>query len=153
MNNFIIFKEKYSNVFTEYGHGVDTIQHILESIGYNLYNLNSNEARKEGIQVIKELLKYHLIEITYLNGKPFNDNKLKLTEKISLINELWPKDQLVIDYEFIVNFKYQDWYLKKMREIPIDLNTDWKWFSIEFVPNMKEWIENNRPKIYSDEEE
>lgn len=147
MSKFTIFKENYSSLFTIYGHGVDTIQHILESLGYNLLNIHNDGAKREALLAIKQLLKYNVIEITYLGNKPFIKNELKLVDIILEIDKLWATtDKSKIDFELIVNFKYQDWYLSKMREIPIDLNTDWEWFAKEFIPNMKQWILENEPK-------
>ena len=64
-----IFKKEYSSLFTQYGFGVTTINHILQSIGYNLTNLHTDEAREKGLEVIHQLLKYNLVKITFLDGK------------------------------------------------------------------------------------
>lgn len=142
--NSTIFKKEYSSLFTQYGYGVATINHILHSVGHNLTNLHTDEARKKGLEVIYQLLKYDLVKITFLDGKNVKDNQFKLSEKMSMIEKLWNKGET--DFESIVNFDFKGWYYKKLSELKINENTDWEWFGEEFVPNMKQWIEENRPK-------
>lgn len=139
-----IFKKEYSSLFTQYGYGITTINHILHSIGYNLTNLHTDEARKKGLEVIHQLLKYNLVKITFLNGKNVKDNQFKLYEKMYMIEKLWDKGET--NFENIVNFDFKDWYYKKLSELKINENTDWEWFGEEFVPNMKQWIQKNKPK-------
>ena len=107
-----IFKKEYSSLFTEYGHGVTTIDHILHSIGYDLTNLHTDEAREKGLEVIYQLLKYKIVKITFLNGENVKDNQFKLYEKMYLIEKLWNKGEA--DFENIVNFALKDWYYKKL---------------------------------------
>lgn len=144
MSEFSIFKKKYSSLFTEYGYGITTIQHILHSIGYDLTNLHTEEARKEAIYVIYELLRYDIIKVIFLNGEYMRNKKINIKEIISILEKIWTKGET--DFETIINFEYQDWYYQKLSELNIDENTDWKWFKNDFVPNMKHWIKENRPK-------
>ncbi len=60
-----IFKKQYVGLFTEYGHGVDTIQHILHSLGYTFENLHKKEARIHCLSVIEELLNKNIIYVKY----------------------------------------------------------------------------------------
>lgn len=72
------------------------------------------------------------------------NKKINIKEIISILEKIWTKGET--DFETIINFEYQDWYYQKLSELNIDENTDWKWFKNDFVPNMKHWIKENRPK-------
>ncbi|MGG8498144.1 hypothetical protein ACQY1Q_17220 [Tenacibaculum sp. TC6] len=147
MKNFTIFKKEYFDLFTDYGYGVATLAHIMYGLGYDLNNMNSEEAKPKCVEAVKQLLENDIIHVTLLNNELYNKKTLTNLEKENIlkkIKEIWSYKQP--NFESIINFEYQNWYLSKIKEEGINIKTDWKWFSEEFIPNMKKWIEENRPK-------
>lgn len=143
-----IFKKEYHSLFTIYGHGVDTIQHILHSIGYEYKDLGRKATRIEGLKIIELLLKNDIIYVSYW-GKYHNIVKyldLNIRQTMLYIETVWFEGANYMDFEEMISFGYKDWYLKKTKEYGIDINTDWDWFANEFVVNLKQWIEENKPK-------
>ncbi|MGB1232439.1 MAG: hypothetical protein ACPG5M_09385 [Winogradskyella sp.] len=148
MDNNTIFKKENIGLFTEYGHGVDTIQHILHSIGYTFENLDRKKTRDHGLSVIKELLNNNIIYVSHW-GK-YNDilSVLELNTKQTLlyIETLWSIGSNNLEFEEIINFYFQEWYLNALKHESINSDTNWEWFGNEFIPNLPLWIKKNGPK-------
>ena len=148
MGNNLIFIKENIDLFTEYGHGVDTIQHILHSLGYTLENLDRKKTREHGLYTIKELLDNEIIYVTHW-GK-YHDilSILELNTKQTLlyVKKVWNVGANNLEFEEMINFYFQKWYLTALEREGINVNTNWEWFGNEFIPNLPLWIKKNKPK-------
>ncbi|MDG1394376.1 MAG: hypothetical protein P8P55_06080 [Flavobacteriaceae bacterium] len=147
MNN-LIFKKENLELFTEYGHGVDTIQHILHSIGYTYENIDRKETREYGLLVIKELLINDIIYVTFWGKHNAVLSCLELNKRQTMlyIKKVWNEGATHLEFEEMINFYFKEWYLKALENEGVNINTDWNWFGNEFIPNIPKWIKKNKPK-------
>ncbi|WP_290468899.1 hypothetical protein [Lacinutrix sp. MedPE-SW] len=146
-NKINIFQSKYLDLFTDFGYGVNSLSDILQSLGYNIENLNSSSGKTEAIDAIGQLLEKEIIYVLHW-GKHHNIIKnldLNYKQTLIFINEIWFENANYSDFLDMVTFKYTDWYYNKLKEAGIDVNTDWGLFGKEFVPNIEEWIKEKRP--------
>jgi len=143
-----IFKKEYIGLFTEYGHGVDTIQHILHSIGYTYQNIDRKKTREHGLSVIEDLLKNDIIHVTFWGKHHDILNHLELNKRQTMLylNHVWNEGATYMNFEEIINFYFQKWYLNALTNEGINVNTDWDWFGDKFIPNLPNWIDKKRPK-------
>ena len=143
MKNFNIFKKEYSCLFTTHGYSVDTIGCILHAIGYNLINYNSQEAKLDTLNAIRQLLVYDIICVRHW-GKYhdiINTLNLNIEQTITFIDLLWHDNLEHIEFEGMPTFEYSSWYFKKHQEYGISVETDWDEFSEEFIPKIQHWSE------------
>jgi len=148
MKKVNIFQEKYVNLFSHYGYGINSISDILFSLGYDNKNLNCKSAKINGMNTIEQLLKHDLIYVTHW-GKYHDILKvldLDLKQTLTSIDTMWFVGAEYIDFFEMPSFDYTKRYFTKLKEIGIDQKTNWEWFSKDFVANLEQWIENNKPK-------
>lgn len=144
-NKINIFQSKYLDLFTDFGYGVNSLSDILQSLGYNIENLNSSRAKTEAIDAIGQLLEKEIIYVIHWGKHHDIIKNLNHKQILIFINEIWFENANYTDFFEMVTFKYTDWYNNKLKEAGIGVNTDWEWFGKEFVPNMEEWIKEKRP--------
>ena len=143
-----ILQEKYSSLFSHYGYGINSISDILFSLGYDNKNLNCKSAKTNGINTIEQLLKNDLIYVTHWGkyNEILKGLDLDLKQTMSSIDTMWFVGADYGDFFEMPSFDYTEWYITKLKEIGIVHKTDWDWFSKDFVVNLEQWIESNKPK-------
>ena len=62
------------------------------------------------------------------------------------LNHVWNEGATYMNFEEIINFYFQKWYLNALTNEGINVNTDWDWFGDKFIPNLPNWIDKKRPK-------
>jgi len=161
-----IFQKKYLDLFTEYGYGINCISDIISGLGYHsLVARSSKEAKEAALDVIEQLFNNDIIyvlhwglsqealknKITVIkDGIPHimyedeNQEKLKnknisIQEAMTVIKLQWFEGAKYEDFFGMTTFFYKDWYMEKLKELNIGVNTDWDWFSNDIVPKIKNW--------------
>ena len=149
MKEIDIFSEKYSDFFSYDDETIDYLNKIGNTLNYTEEDLKYPKARKEVLDVIRELLKLGIIEVKHWGEDHDLIQKLKLNTDQTLVflEEVWPKNLEYPDYFGFITLGYKKWYMKKMDELGyVQFNTDWKSFVKEKIGDLKQWIEKNRPK-------
>lgn len=143
-----IFKSDYINLFTEYGYGINSVGSIISGIGYTANDLTSEHAIDHAKEVIKILLNFDIIKISNWGKYNFLLKSITLSqsEKILCFETIWSKESKSHNFIEFFSFEYTSWYREGLRREGINENTDWEWFSREFVVNMESWIKQNKPK-------
>lgn len=143
MKNINIFQERYLDLFTEYGYGVNSISDIIHGIGYDLHAISSIAARQDTLRVIEELLKHNLIYVLHWGyaHTTLKDKEIGIDEAMQIIKSQWPERADSSHISGMVTFFYKKWYIDKLQDLGIDEYTDWDWFSKEIIPQIRLWSE------------
>ncbi|NJB38198.1 hypothetical protein [Croceivirga sp. JEA036] len=147
MNTDNFFKNKSIDLF--HPEGIELISTILFGLGFNYDNLKSDQARKEGIYFIKNLIDLELIEIYHWGNYHESLKNVKMTneETIKNIEKVWFVGADVPDFYGMLILKYKDWYVDALKKEGLELTgRDWKSFVTEKIGDLEKWIEENRPK-------
>lgn len=144
-----IFDKKYVDLFYPYHNEI--LWEIADEIGYNNDYTNPN-AKKETLNVLKQMLDLDIINILCWVTKPELENK-NLTNKeiIKEIDKMWVKETDYPDFYSIVIFGLPKWYKEGLEalglsEMPTKDELSWEYFVEYKIGNLEGWIEKNRPK-------
>ena len=116
--SYTIFKKEYSDLFTIYGYGIDTIQHILHSLGYKYDKISDEHARDECIYVLKKLLEYDIIQVNHWGKyhEIVNELDLDIRQTILYIKGVWFIGADFPDFHAMPMFNHKDWYVQNLEK-------------------------------------
>ncbi len=146
----MIFKEIYEgrNLYLFAPYDNEYLYNYIQHLGYDIEDASKDwRKRLVVLSVIKSLMELDIIYIhNWCNNSQLNDMEMTIDETLSHINELWKKDSKFPDFYAIVMFGTKKWYSDKLHEMGLTQVTDWNQFLNANIPDLKLWIEENKPK-------
>lgn len=144
-----LFDKKYINLLYPYHN--ELLWEIANEIGYT-YDYSNPNAKKDTLEVLKQMLDLDIINILCWVTKPELENK-NLTNKeiIEEIDKMWGKGTDYPDFYSMVIFGLPKWYKEGLEalglsEMPTKGELSWDCFLDTRIGNIEEWIKDNKPK-------
>jgi hypothetical protein len=139
-----VFQKKYSQLFSEEGYGINAIGDVISGLGYHsLDAMSSKEAKEVALDTIEQLFNHDIIYVVHWgqNHETLKKKSINIQEAMVIIKSQWFEGAKYEDFFGMATFFYKDWYIEKLKELNIGVNTDWdwEWFSEKIVPKIKTW--------------
>ena len=143
-----IFDKEYIQLFVYGNDGIETFDRIMFSLGYTYDNISTNEARESALHAIKQMLNYDLIRIHHWgeDNNYFKTQNLSNREILLVLRAKWKMGLDIPDFYGLVIFNLSDWYIIALEEEGMTHTTDWRLFVENKIGDLKQWIEEKRPK-------
>lgn len=108
---------------------------------------NYNNIKYEVIEVLKQLFIIEVIEVqNWCNNSELNNKYLTIEDTIKNIDKIWFEGATFPDFYQMVLFGTPKWYTDKLWELGITHTTNWENFVSDKIGDLKQWIEDNKPK-------